>query len=71
MDSGIRTGPDIARTIARGAEFTFLGRSFMYAVAALGDAGGDHIISVLKTQVQQVMEQVGCEKVNQLKEHLI
>ncbi|MCV9386835.1 alpha-hydroxy acid oxidase [Reichenbachiella ulvae] len=63
MDSGLRSGPDIARTLARGAEFTFMGRSFMYSVAALGNQGGDHIIGMLKTQLQQVMEQICCERV--------
>ncbi len=61
MDSGVRSGPDIARALACGAEFTFLGRSFMYGVAALGEEGGTHTISILKNQLQQVMEQVGCE----------
>ena len=60
MDSGIRTGPDIACTLASGASFTFLGRSFMYGVAALGQKGGHHTISVLKTQLQQVLDQLGC-----------
>lgn len=60
MDSGIRSGPDVARALASGAEFTFLGRSFMYGVAALGKEGGDHTISILKTQLKQVMEQVSC-----------
>ncbi|MBR06807.1 MAG: alpha-hydroxy-acid oxidizing enzyme [Rickettsiales bacterium] len=64
MDSGIRSGPDIARTLATGADFTFLGRTFMYSVAALGARGGDHAISLLKTQLQQVMEQVCCEQVS-------
>jgi len=63
MDSGIRSGPDIACTLASGAEFTFLGRAFMYSVAALGNSGGDHIISILKAQLQQVMEQICCEQV--------
>lgn len=63
MDSGLRSGPDIARTMARGAEFTFMGRSFMYSVAALGSEGGDHVIGMLKTQLQQVMEQICCERV--------
>jgi len=63
MDSGLRSGPDIARGLASGAAYTFMGRSFMYGVAALGTKGGDHTISVLKTQLQQVMEQIGCEKV--------
>ncbi len=71
MDSGIRTGPDIASTLASGAAFTFLGRSFMYGVAALGKKGGNHTISILKTQFQQVMEQLGCEEVADLPEHLI
>ncbi|TWO34055.1 alpha-hydroxy-acid oxidizing protein [Seonamhaeicola sediminis] len=63
MDSGIRTGPDIAATMASGADFTFLGRSFMYGVAALGKQGGDHTINILKRQLGQVMEQVSCEKI--------
>lgn len=71
MDSGIRTGPDIASTLASGAEFTFLGRSFMYGVAALGKEGGNHTISILKRQFQQVMEQVCCERIEDLPNHLI
>ena len=62
MDSGIRSGPDIARTMASGAEFTFLGRTFMYSFAALGKEGGDHAMSLLKTQLQQIMEQLGCSE---------
>ena len=71
MDSGLRSGPDIARALASGARFTFLGRSFMYGVAALGTAGGNHTISILKTQLQQVMEQVCCEKVSDFPNHLV
>jgi L-lactate dehydrogenase (cytochrome) len=71
MDSGIRSGPDIARAVAAGADFVFLGRSFMYGVAALGSKGGDHTISLLKTQLQQVMEQVGCGSVDELMKHLV
>lgn len=70
MDSGIRSGPDIARTMATGADFTFLGRTFMYGVAALGAKGGLHTISILKRQLQQVMEQICCEKVSDFPKHL-
>jgi L-lactate dehydrogenase (cytochrome) len=38
----------------------------MYGVAALGKQGGNHTISILKTQLQQVMEQVGCNSTNEL-----
>ncbi|WP_108866400.1 alpha-hydroxy acid oxidase [Aquimarina aquimarini] len=71
MDSGLRSGPDIARSLASGAEFTFMGRPFMYGVSALGKSGGNHTISLLKTQLQQVMEQICCEKVEEFSNHLI
>lgn len=71
MDSGIRTGPDIATSLASGAHFTFLGRSFMYGVGALGKEGGDHTIAVLRAQLTQVMQQLCCEKVEDLPNHLI
>lgn len=70
MDSGIRSGPDIARTLARGAQFTFLGRTFMYGVGALGKKGGQHTIAILKRQLQQVMEQICCERVKDFPNHL-
>lgn len=71
MDSGIRSGPDVARSLATGAKFTFMGRSFMYGVSALANKGGDHTISLLKTELQQVMEQLCCERVGDLPQHLI
>ena len=71
MDSGIRSGVDVARSLASGAKFTFMGRSFMYGVAALGTNGGNHTISLLKTELQQVMEQICCEKVEDFPNHLI
>ncbi len=71
MDGGMRSGPDVARTLACGADFTFMGRSFMYGVAALGNEGGDHTISILKTQLLQVMEQIGCKKITAFPKHLI
>ncbi|WP_225035221.1 alpha-hydroxy acid oxidase [Winogradskyella sp. SM1960] len=71
VDSGLRGGPDIARSIASGADFTFMGRSFMYGVGALGKEGGNHTISLMKREFQQVMEQVCCERVEDLPKHLI
>jgi len=71
LDSGIRSGPDIARALASGARFTFLGRAFMYAAAALGDRGGDHAAEILTRQLRQVMEQLGCDDVTDLPRHLV
>ncbi|MFN4147092.1 MAG: alpha-hydroxy-acid oxidizing protein [Runella sp.] len=71
IDSGLRSGPDVARALASGAEFTFMGRTFMYGVAALGNEGGNHTIGMLKTQLKQVMEQVCCQKVEDFPKFLV
>jgi L-lactate dehydrogenase (cytochrome) len=71
MDSGIRSGVDVARTMAMGADFTFMGRTFMYSVGALGNEGGTHAMGMLKTGLKQVMEQVGCENVKDFPAHLV
>lgn len=71
MDSGMRSGPDMARSLARGAEFTFMGRSFMYGAAAMGHKGGDHTMTILKVQLQQIMDQLCCENIEDLHKHLI
>lgn len=66
MDSGIRSGTDIANVLASGAEFTFLGRSFMYGVSALGNNGGEQVMHILTQELKQVMEQIGCQNTNDL-----
>lgn len=71
MDSGARSGPDIAAALAAGARFVFLGRSFMYGVAALGVRGGSHTMTMLKRQLRQMMEQLGCECAGDLPRHLV
>ena len=71
MDSGIRGGADIARVMATGADFCYMGRTFMYGVSALGKNGGNHTISMLKKQLTQVMEQLSCGEISQLQEKLI
>lgn len=71
MDSGIRSGADIARALAVGADFTFLGRTFMYSTAALGNDGGQHAMAMLKRQLTQVMEQVCCARVADFSKHLV
>lgn len=71
LDSGVRSGPDVARVLASGADFAFMGRFFMYGVAALGKEGGNHTISILKTQLKQVMEQICCPTVKDFPAHII
>ena len=67
LDSGVRGGLDIARAIALGADFVLLGRAFMYGVAALAGRGGDHTIRLLKDDLANVMAQLGCRTVAELR----
>lgn len=71
IDSGLRSGPDVARALACDADFAFLGRTFMYSVAALGRAGGQHAMAILKVQLRQVLEQLCCHRVANLRQHLL
>ncbi|MEP1446207.1 MAG: alpha-hydroxy acid oxidase [Paraglaciecola sp.] len=71
MDSGLRSGTNIASALACGADFTFLGRPFVYGVGALGEKGGVHTINCLKIQLEQVMNQLGCSSVADLPQFLV
>ena len=71
MDSGLRSGSNIAAALACGADFTFMGRPFVYGVGALGAKGGVHTINSLRIQLEQVMNQLGCENVAALPDFLV
>ncbi|MHC5067984.1 MAG: alpha-hydroxy acid oxidase [Planctomycetota bacterium] len=71
IDGGMGAGTDIANALACGAHFTFLGRAPMYGVCALGERGGTHTLAMLKKQLTQVLEQVGCPNPAALANHLI
>jgi len=60
VDSGVRNGLDIARMLASGADFVFLGRGFAYGVAALGQKGADHVHHILSQELKNTMSQLGC-----------
>ncbi len=70
MDSGVRSGPDVACAMACGAKSVFMGRSWMYGVAALGQDGCEHTMTMMKRQFRQVLEQLGCARCADLPQHL-
>ena len=71
LDSGVRTGLDIARSIALGADFVLCGRAFMFGVAALGERGADHTVAILKQDLMNNMSNLGCATLDQLRDRLV
>ena len=69
-DSGIRCGLDIAKMLALGADFVLLGRPFMFAVAAAGERGADHVMDILKAELRADMGQLGCKTLSDLSQFL-
>lgn len=65
FDSGVRSGLDILRAIALGADFVLLGRAFMYGVAALGKLGGDHVADILIDDLKNNMVQIGIDRLDE------
>jgi len=58
-DSGIRSGEDIVRAYALGANFVLLGRPFLFAIAAGGERGLDQLIDVLARETSITLAQLG------------
>lgn len=71
FDSGIRSGLDVARAIAVGAQFVFCGRAFMFGLGAIGDDGASHAYRILRDGLVNTMAQVGCERLDQLPDRLM
>ncbi len=67
LDSGVRSGEDIIKALALGANFVLLGRAFLFATAALGGAeGGRRVIDILKSEMNSSMTQLGCASVGEI-----
>jgi L-lactate dehydrogenase (cytochrome) len=70
-DSGVESGDDIAVCLGMGAKSAFLGRTFMYGMAALGHQGAEHVITMLNTQLAQITSQLKCQNMQDFSNKLI
>jgi (S)-mandelate dehydrogenase len=68
LDSGIRSGQDVMRALALGADAAFAGKTFLWAVAALGDDGPDYLIDLYIDELRASMGQIGARTIAEARE---
>ncbi|MFD8338260.1 alpha-hydroxy acid oxidase [Streptomyces solisilvae] len=67
FDSGVRSGLDVSRAIALGADAAFSGRGFLLGLAAAGRRGGDHVAALLTDELRTAMGQFGVDRPERLR----
>ena len=71
MDSGIRRGTDVLKALALGADFVFVGRPFLYAIAAGGEHGAQHVINLMRSELMTDMALVGVNSPKEMRPELL
>ena len=70
-DSGIRNGLDVVRAIALGADCAMIGRAYIYALAAAGEAGVKHLLELLEKEMRVAMTLTSVAKVADISADLL
>ncbi len=65
-DGGVRSGLDVFRLLALGAEGVLIGRAWAYALAAGGEAGVAHLLRLLEAELRVAMALTGCTRVRDI-----
>ncbi|MOA44265.1 L-lactate dehydrogenase [cytochrome] [compost metagenome] len=66
VDSGIRTGLDVVRMLALGADSVMLGRAFVYALAADGEAGVSNLLELIDKEMRVAMTLTGAKSIAEI-----
>lgn len=69
LDTGIMNGSDIVAALALGADFTLIGRAYLYGLMAGGRPGVDRAIAILTQQITRTMKLLGAHAVAELGPH--
>ncbi|MCW2840134.1 MAG: alpha-hydroxy-acid oxidizing enzyme [Aeromicrobium sp.] len=71
LDTGIMSGQDIVAAIAMGADFTLIGRAYLYGLMAGGRRGVDRTIEILRKDIERTMRLLGVSTLAELQpEHV-
>ncbi|WP_279379585.1 alpha-hydroxy-acid oxidizing protein [Asaia prunellae] len=65
-DSGIRSGLDIARMVALGADAVLLGRAYIYALAAGGQRGVTKLLDLMEQELRVAMTLTGARSISEI-----
>ena len=65
-DSGVRSGLDVVRMLALGADGVLLGRPFVYALAAAGEQGVAHVLDLIASEMKVAMTLTGARAVGEI-----
>ncbi|MGC0143075.1 alpha-hydroxy acid oxidase [Pseudactinotalea sp. Z1732] len=66
LDTGIMSGADIVASVALGADFTMVGRAYLYGLMAGGRAGVDRMIQILRAEIERTMRLLGAASLAEL-----
>ena len=70
-DGGVRSGLDVVRMLALGADFVLLGRAWAYALAAAGQGGVAHVLRLIDAEMRVAMALTGVTKIDEIDGNLI
>ncbi|WP_260927666.1 FMN-dependent L-lactate dehydrogenase LldD [Novosphingobium sp. 9] len=65
-DGGIRSGLDVVRMLALGAKGVLLGRAWVYALGAGGEAGVTKALSIIEAEMRVAMALTGCTRIEDI-----
>src|SRR5262249_43571565 len=63
--SGVRSGLDVIRAVALGAQAAFAGKAFLWGVGALGEDGPGHVIDIMIDEMRSALGQVGARTLDE------